>query len=248
MSWSLRQLWVLTALSLAMMAAGLIWAGFEARALQDTLVWIKPFKFALSLAVFFATLAWAVQGLGRPDGWLLRGTVAVLAAAFLFEMIYITLQAAQGQASHFNTGDLYHEVMYVLMGLGAVSLVLGTAVIGGLVLRDGVGFAPNLRFGIGVGFILSTVLTLITAATMSSMAGHFIGTPGGAVIPFFGWSATVGDLRPSHFVALHAMQAVPVAAVLVKSRARIIGFAAAYTVGTLGLYLQALMGLPMIHL
>jgi hypothetical protein len=257
MSNSARQLWLLAAFSLAMMAAGLVWAAFETRLYQDALVWIKPFKFALSFAVLFATLAWAVEKMSAPaqSARTLRWVVAILAAAFWFEMIYITLQAAQGIGSHYNTGDLYHGVMYSIMGVGAVSLVVGTGVIGWAMLRDaGAKVHEDLRFGIGVGFILSTVLTLITAATLSSMPGHFVGIPPAeaATIPFFGWSAAVGDLRPSHFLALHAMQAIPLLAWAVagrvSARAWIIGGSLGYTALTLALFAQALMGLPLVRL
>jgi hypothetical protein len=170
------------------------------------------------------------------------------------------MQAAQGQGSHYNTGDLYHGVMYGLMGLGAVSLVVGVAIIGWVAMRDTgeatarAQMSGDLRWGVGIGFILSTVLTLMTAATLSSMSGHFIGTPvaGAAVLPFLGWSATVGDLRPSHFFALHAMQAIPLLAILTEGRksARtwVIGGAVMYTAVTMALFVQALMGLPMIRL
>lgn len=257
MNQSARQLWLLTGISVAMMALGLIWGAFETRLYQDALVWIKPFKFALSFVIYFATLALVVQRMSI-DGRVLRATVGVVAAAFWFEMIYITLQAAQGQGSHYNTGDLYHGVMYGIMGVGAVSLVVGVAIIGVQVLRDTgpdigrAGLSADLRWGIGIGFILSTVLTLITAATLSGMSGHFIGTPavGAAVIPFFGWSATVGDLRPSHFLALHAMQVIPLLALWADGRrsAWVIGGAVIYAAVTMALYAQALMGLPLIRL
>lgn len=252
MTHSARQLWLLSGIAVAMMALGLIWGVFDTRIYQDALVWLKPFKFALSLAVYFATLALVVQRMSQ-DSRLLRVTVGVVAAAFWFEMIYIAMQAAQGQGSHYNTGDLYHGVMYGLMGLGAVSLVVGVAIIGLQVLRDkGARLSEHMRWGIGIGFILSTVLTLITAATLSSMSGHFVGASGGAVIPLLGWSASVGDLRPSHFVALHAMQAIPLLALWSEgrksARAWVIGGAATYASVTMGLYVQALMGLPMIRL
>ena len=39
-----------------------------------------------------------------------------------FEFLYILLQAALGEASHYNVGDLWHGAMYTLMGLGALLL------------------------------------------------------------------------------------------------------------------------------
>ncbi len=257
MTYSARQLWLLTAVSLGMMALGLIWALFETRLFQDSLVWIKPFKFALSIAVFFATLALAFDRLSpaaqaRP---LWPWVMGALAAAFWLEMIYITAQAAQGQASHFRVDTVFHNVMYSLMALGALTLVLGTALIGWEMLQDRASrLGADMRFGIGVGFILSTILTLITAFTLGGNGGHFVGTPpaGAAVIPFFGWSAVVGDLRPSHFIALHAMQAIPLLAWAVagrpRARAWIVGGSVLYTALTLALFGQALMGLPMLRL
>lgn len=257
MTHSARQLWLLTALSIAMMAVGLIWAMLETREFQGSLVWIKPFKFALSIAVFFATLAFAFDRLSdrvqRQTKW--RILVAVLAAAFWLEMLYITAQAAQGSASHFRVDSAFHGIMYSLMGFGAFCLVAGTALIGWAMLRDGAStLSADVRFGVGVGFILSTVLTLITAFTLGGNGSHFVGTPpvGAATIPFFGWSGAVGDLRPSHFVALHAMQAIPLLAWAVQGRASarmwIIGGSVGYTALTLALFAQALMGLPMVRL
>lgn len=252
-----QQFWLLTAASLAMMALGAAWALFDARLFQGSLVWIKPMKFALSFVVLFATLAMVVQRLSASvaEGLVLRGTLGVMAAAFWFEMIYIAAKAAQGEGSHYNLGDAFHQAMYSLMGLGAVSLVLGVGVVGWAALRDGAArLHRDLRFGIGVGFILSTLLTLITAGTLSAMSGHFVGqpVPGGAVIPIFGWSGSVGDLRPAHFLALHMMQGVPLVAWLVQGKMRARGWivvaALAYTALTLAIYAQAMMGLPLVKL
>ena len=67
-----------------------------------------------------------------------------------------------------------------------------------------------------------------------------------------GWSAAVVDLRPAHFIALHAMQAIPLLAWLVagtaRARAWIIGGSVAYGALTMALYVQALMGLPLLRL
>jgi hypothetical protein len=250
MTKSAKQLWLLAAISGAMMVLGLIWAIFEGRSYQDALVWVKPVKFALSLAIYFATLALVAARLSK-EGLVLRGAVWVAAAAFWFEMIYITLQAAQAQGSHYNVGDLFHSILYAIMGVGAISLTLSIAIIGWLALRDDAAkMSADLRFGVGIGFLMAFGLTMVTAATLSSMPGHFVGIPpeGAAVIPFLGWSASVGDLRPSHFLALHAMQVIPLVALWAQgrrsARALIITASVSYGALTMTLYVQALMGLP----
>ena len=62
MTKSAKQLWLLAAISGAMMALGLIWAIFEGRSYQDALVWVKPVKFALSLAIYSPLWRWSRRG------------------------------------------------------------------------------------------------------------------------------------------------------------------------------------------
>ena len=248
---------ILTALSGALVLLSLIWAAFDGRAVSDSIVWAKPLKFAISFVVFFGTLA-LTEARFSPvwqQGRLFCTLQTLLGAAFLMEMSYMIYQAAQGQASHFNQSTLFTRAMYGVMGLGAVTLVVGAGIIGWAALRDkAAAFGPALRLGVGYGFIGSCVLTLITAGTMSSMAGHYIGTPGpnAATIPLMGWSAAVGDLRPAHFVALHLMQVLPLLGLWIDRRGGSVRplYCAAFaaTVLVLALYGQALLGLPLIRL
>lgn len=252
-----RPMVILTAVSLAFLATSLLWAGFDTRMIDGTAVWAKPLKFSISFAVLFATMAW-VEPYFSPvwrNGRMFAGIAGVMAAAMLLEMLYMISQAAQGQTSHFDVGTPFTALMYTLMGVGAVCLVIGVGLMGWAALRDkAASFGPGLRVGVAWGFILSFVLTMITAGTMSSMAGHSIGTPaaGAAVIPLMGWSASVGDLRPAHFVSLHAMQVLPLLGWWRDRQGRSAGFvkiaAVIYAAITLGLFVQALMGLPVIRL
>jgi hypothetical protein len=252
-----RPLMVLTAVSVALAAMTLIWSFADPRLIDGVPVWAKPMKFAISLTVFFGTLALLDARLSPAwrDGRLLRGTTVVMATAMAFEMAYIIFMAARGEASHFNQSTPFTQAMYGLMGLGATLLVVGVAVYGVAAWRDTwADLGPALRMGVAVGFVGSTVLTLITALTLSAMSGHFIGTPGpdAATIPLLGWSAAVGDLRPSHFLALHMMQALPLAGLMFdrlewSSRAVLVT-AAAYAVITMAVYAQALAGMPLIRL
>lgn len=249
--------WGATAFSVALIGLAVLWAGTDTRMVDAAKVWEKPLKFAVSFVVLFATMALVEPYFSAPwrNGRLFRGIAAMMTAAMLTEMIYMIFQAAQGQASHFNTATPFHAAMYAAMGVGAVTLVLGVALMGWAALRDqDATFGSGLRLGVGLGFIGSFVLTMITAGTMSSMAGHFIGTPapGAAVIPLMGWSATVGDLRPAHFVALHAMQVLPLLGLWIDRRGfetRVIWLmAAVYALITLALFAQALLGIPVIRL
>jgi hypothetical protein len=258
---ALRPMAALTAVSIALVTFSLIWAAVDPRLIDGSATWAKPLKFALSFTVTFGTLAVILPGFSPAwrNGLLFWALTSLMGGAMLFEMIYMIYQAAQGQASHFNDSTAFTRLMYALMGVGAVTLVASIGAFGWAALRDKEAtFGPALRQGVAWGFIGSFILTMITAGTMSSMSGHFIGTPGpdAATLPLMGWSATVGDLRPAHFVALHMMQALPLLGLWIDRRngpapaairtVRIVG--AIYAIVTLGLFVQALIGQPVIRL
>ena len=45
-------------------------------------------------------------------------------------MAYMTFQSSLGEASHFNRSTTFHDVMYSLMGMGALTLTVTTAYLG----------------------------------------------------------------------------------------------------------------------
>lgn len=247
----------LTAVSLALLGVALAWGLVDTRLLEGVPVWMKPAKFALSFVVHFGTLA-LIAGRLSPavrDGRAVALVAAAMGAAFLGEIGYMTVQAAQAEASHFNTGTTFHAVMFQLMGLGALVLVVGPVLLARVAWRDAAAeFGPATRAGVWWGAVVSCGLTLVVAGYMSSGSGHFVGTPseGAAVLPFVGWSAEVGDLRPAHFLSLHAFQALPLLGLWLDRTGRGAGqmrwAALAWAALTLAVFGQALMGWPLVAL
>ncbi len=250
----------LTIVALVLGALSGLWSLVDPRTIEGVPVWMKPFKFSLSFAVLFATIALVETRLSSPvrHGWTLRITGWVMAAAFLSEMTYMMYQGGRAEASHFNLSTPFSEFMYtVVMAAGAVALVVGVAVIGRLVKRDAeADMSLVLREAIWLGFVLTFVLTMVVAGYMSAGSTRFVGVhPEGApTLPLLGWSGVTGDLRPAHFASLHAMQALPLFALWLCrggqiGSVRTIRIASmAYAVVTIAIFGQALMGLPLIPL
>jgi hypothetical protein len=164
------------------------------------------------------------------------------------EMAYIVFRAARAEASHFNLTTIFTKVAYGLMGLGALVLVLTAAWIGYVIWRNRDGLL--WREAAGLGLMLSTVLTLPVAFYLSSNAGgHWVGGEASDAtgLRVFLWSTTGGDLRIPHFVALHAMQGVPFAA-LSGSRGVVLVTALAFVLLTGALFAQAALGIPLFRL
>jgi len=209
-------------------------------------VWIKPAKFFGAIGLHLLTVTAALLLL--PEKTRTSGRMTALAslmvAFMIYETGYISLRAARLEASHYNETP-WGALGYAMMGVGAVWVVIFTAWVGMLVLRQGPG--TLLGRAVGWSFILSAPLTFVTAGTLGGMGSHWIGgdQTDATGLPLLGWSTTGGDLRVSHFVSLHLMQVIPLAALsgrgLVVLAAAIAGIAA-----TAATYAQALMGYPLV--
>ena len=189
----------------AMLPTALAW-GLDDRVLRGASVWIKPLKFMLSVAVLAWTTAWFVGHLpaARRQGRGVRAVVALVVGAGGFEVGYITLQAALGQASHYNVGDPLHAALYTLMGIGAVLLAGSQPLLAALLWRwPDRRRSPVLRLGVIVGLVLAFVLGGGVGMALSAQLPS--AAPG---LPLLGWHLD-NDLRPAHFVGLHAAQALP---------------------------------------
>jgi hypothetical protein len=87
----------------------------------------KPVTFAVSFALLFAALWWALDRLpNRPRlGWFLA---APLVAGSVVETLLITMQSWRGEASHFNVQDAFNGAVFSLMGVSI--LVVSIAIVG----------------------------------------------------------------------------------------------------------------------
>ena len=229
----------------------------DIRQFQGDSVWLKPVKFHLALAIYLGTLVFFARFM--PDAtrasrrW--RIYVAVVCTAIVAELIWVGGAASFGTASHFNDATPAMAALYAIMGLAAIILTSASLVMGISIGRNrATALPPALHLSIALGLILTFVLTVIVAGTMSSGTGHFIGTPlTDARLPIMGWSREVGDLRASHFFATHALHAVPaagwIASRTLAPRAATLAVwlaGAAYAGLVIALFAQALMGLPVI--
>lgn len=199
----------LTLFGLAMLLAMLpllVLHGLDERTLRGVGVWVKPLKFLASTGVFALTTAWFV-GLLPPQrrrDALVRVVAATIIAMALFENVYITWQAALGEASHYNFADRFHIAMYQAMGVGAVLMTLTQPLLAWHIVRHArADLDPLWRRAV----VLGLVLTFALGAGAGAMLGP-IQPPAGAGLPALGWHAS-GDLRPAHFLGLHAQQLVP---------------------------------------
>jgi hypothetical protein len=220
-------------LMIAVLAATGVALVLDPREILGAPAWMKPAKFAASIAVYTLTLAWVFTYL--PEWTKTRRVVSwVTAVTLVLEVIIIDVQAWRGTTSHFNVGTLLDGVLFTIMGLAIVVQTLTAVAVAVALWRQrfsdaAIGWA--LRFGMTitiVGAMSGGLMAQPTRAQLDSaragnrmtIAGaHTVGAPdGGPGLPGTGWSRQHGDLRVAHFLGLHALQMLPLLAIVFARR------------------------------
>ena len=217
----------------------------DARLIAGVSVWEKPAKFFLSLIVQAISVAWAISLLQKPARGVKLATW-MFVAAIIVEMSYMIFRASRGEPSHFNTSTLFANIMYALMGVGAITLTGTSAFVGWRVWQQrGTSFMHEAA---GIGLMFGSLLGTIAGGYLSQQHGHWIGGDmnDATGLAFFHWSTTGGDLRVAHFIGLHAAQAVPLAAL---SASRLVVYATALLCLILmgATFAMAIMGIPLLR-
>jgi hypothetical protein len=250
-------------LQLALLMPALIALFLDERTVRDVATWAKPIKFQLSLALAMANVALILPLMSQA--WrasrTLRMAVLAMVTASTFDILYFTLQAARGRASHFNRETPLESMLYEATGVAALVIVAAWFIAGLALLRSAsVASWAGTRWGAALGLMTSACLTLVVAGVMAAEmiteTGRWVdGVRSDATgLPLVGWSTTGGDLRVSHFVATHLMQALLLAGFLADRisplRARsVVGLSAVAGAGlVVATFLQALVGRPFLRL
>jgi hypothetical protein len=178
---------------------------------------LKPLKFAISVGLFLGTLAVLLPQVSMQPraqmffSWLFLATM-------LLEMGAIVYQSVRGTTSHFNTATSSDSRIWFLM-MGAIVV----ATLGMFALALAATLSPlkpvapwpassmmTWAWRLGLWLLL---LAAVSGFSMGGRLAHSVGgADGGPGMAFTNWSKSHGDLRVSHFFALHALQTLPLAA------------------------------------
>ena len=194
------------AMALALLPTWL-WSWLDKRTIRGVEVWRKPFKFMLSTAVFGGTTLWlmAISG-ASPAALPVFNSIGILMACVgSIEVAYITVQAIRGQPSHYHVSQPLYAALYALMGIAAIALTGSQLWLAWVIVQDpNTSLASVSTQGIVWGLVLTFVLGTVSGGVLGGKQ-----PPDGKGGPVFGWRRRQ-DLRPAHFVGLHAQQVIPV--------------------------------------
>jgi hypothetical protein len=208
---------------LVVLAASLAGLWLDPRVITGAPAWLKPAKFAISVAIYALSLAWvftylpAWERTRRVVGW-------TTATVLTLEVGIIDIQAWRGTTSHFNFNTLFDGVLFSVMGAAILLQTLASVAVAVALWRQPFvdrALAWALRAGMTITIIGAFTGGLMTQPTRAQLAAaratghlsvagaHTVGaSDGGPGLPGTGWSREHGDLRVPHFVGLHALQAL----------------------------------------
>lgn len=225
-----RPLTLVGTLMLLTLAGTLVGLIVDPRVITGAPAWLKPAKFAISIAIYCFTLLWFLTFIrGRRRAvWLVSWVTAV---ALGIEMVLIAGAALFGTTSHFNVSNPISSAVWTVMGTAIVvtwTMSLMTIVLLLIQRMPDPAFAWALRLGLVGAAVGMAVAFFMTAASpeqlevvnaggeISSIGAHSVGVQdGGPGMPVTNWSTTGGDLRAPHFVGLYALQIVPLVGFLI---------------------------------
>jgi hypothetical protein len=221
--------------------------------------WIKPIKFSMSFSTFASTISLLLLALRIPK-WQLTLVRRAIAASVAMEILSLAAQAWR---------SAYHLAGQSLLDTSLAQVtnsmvMVNTAIIcwmlalfcANRVHPDKIDWpmVSAIRYSIMI-FLAGNAI----GGYMLARGSHTVGAAdGGAGLPFVNWSVIGGDLRIAHFIAIHAIQIVPLFAYIlaqmspilpVKHRriaAGALALAVSFAVGAT--FVQAALGHPLLSL
>ncbi|GAA3848600.1 hypothetical protein GCM10022243_13320 [Saccharothrix violaceirubra] len=223
-------LMIFTFLMLGFTAVSAVGLVVDDRVLLDAPIWFKPFKFAISLALYGVTFAWILTFVTRFKR-LARWAGTLIAVGGTLEMLIITGQVVRGRQSHFNESTplddaLWDTMAYAILGVWVMHLIISLVLaftrfedrVAGLAIRLGSFLA---LIGLALGILMARNIDPDQVSATGIAGSHTIGRPDSTTteLAVTGWNANAGDLRVPHFVGIHALQLIPLIVVLFGRRA-----------------------------
>jgi hypothetical protein len=185
-----------------------IYGGLMLAALGITyLVSLTDIRTIRDVGVWLVSIAHTSVGTTQTYIWI----TALLILTSLFEVVYITYQGSQGEASHYNNSDVLHMILFGVMAIAAVGLTATQAWLAWEIWQE------QKTMGLSV-VTLGVVNGLLLTFILSTVSGFLLGghqPPAGVGLPIVGWHL-YRDIRPSHFLGVHAQQFIPLLGLLVE--------------------------------
>src|SRR5688572_27647922 len=165
------ELIVTAALMVPVLAGAIVGLAVDPRLITGAPAWLKPAKFAVSIAIYTVTLAWIFTLL--PEWTRMRRAIGwITAATMVLEMAIIGTQAWRGTTSHFNVRTPLDAVLFSIMGGAIVIQTFSTIAVAIALWRhrfEDLSWGRALRFGMGITIVGALTGGLMTRPTTAQL-------------------------------------------------------------------------------
>jgi hypothetical protein len=253
---------VLSRLGWALLLAVPVFAAFAMFVPAGTVAvnpWIKPIKFSMSFSTFASTVSLLLLALRIPK-WQLTLARRAIAISVAFEILSLACQAWRS-AYHLSGQSLLDTSLaqvtnsMVMVNTGIVCWMLALFCVN-RVRTDQIDrpMVAAIRYSLVI-FLAGNAI----GGYMLARGSHTVGVAdGGQGLPFVNWSVIGGDLRIAHFIAIHAIQIVPLFAYILSQMAPVLpvrhrrivagAVALAVSIAVGATFVQAALGHPLLSL
>lgn len=187
------------------------------RTLMGINIWVKPLKFAISIAIYILTQGFLITL--YPFSKRKKNMINnITSFTLLIEMGVIFYQASRGVQSHYNNSSPFDGILFGVMGLMISINVLIMVLFIIETIRLKLNTTKAIQWAIFLGWIIVIAGSWI-GSQMINQLSHNVGVPdGGQGLPLVNWSTIGGDLRIAHFFSLHAIQIIPIFAFMLSKK------------------------------
>jgi hypothetical protein len=226
-------------------------------AVQTVNPWIKPIKFSISFATYVWTVSLFFRFLKLPT-WQATLARRATAVSVILEMFFLGMQAWRTAQPY--PSQSFSDIVISQMVTGMV-FVHTVVMVWILVLCCGDRARTKVADLTLVAAIRDSIVIFLVGNAvggyMLARGSHTVGAADGSQgLPFTNWSTIGGDLRIAHFIAVHAIQIVPLFAFLLlqmapipalrRRRLAVFGMSAGVMLVVLATFVQAALGHPLL--
>jgi hypothetical protein len=221
--------------------------------------WIKPIKFSMSFSTFASTISVLLLALRIPK-WQLTIVRRAIAASVALEILSLASQAWRS-AYHLSGHSLIDSSLAQMTNS---MVMVNTVIVCWMLALFYVNRVHTAKIDWPMVSAIRYSIVIFLAGNaiggyMLARGSHTVGiVDGGPGLPFVNWSVIGGDLRIAHFIAIHAIQIVPLFAYLLSQMSPILpvryrriaagALALAVSIAVGATFVQATLGHPLLSL
>ena len=215
-------IFLMTLISIFALLVSAIALNLDPNLLAAESVWLKPFKFGMSLTLYGASLL-LVSAYLKMSTALKRASILACAGAAV-ELAALFLHAFRS-ANYSSLNSPLDTALWLLIKLAIMPVASASIVMLVLLMRQKdlpPVLGSSLRWGLALaiaGFVPGLIM-LLPDSIQHIFSAHKSLTPVSMhsavhTLPFPGWHTQSGDLRAAHFLGLHALQIMPLIAIVI---------------------------------